>query len=76
MSQEIFDFRIAKLQRYIRRCHKEGRPVPSVYSPIEHDLSEKNVRTWLEQRDRKTENLKDVIRHIAAQPDDTEFMVV
>ena len=76
MPKEILDFRIAKLQRYIRQCQKEGHPVPSVYSPIEHDLSEENVRGWLEQRDHKTENVRDVIRHIANQPDDSEFMML
>ena len=73
MSEDVFDFRIAKLQRHIRHCHAEGRPVPSVYAPIEHDLSADNIRTWLEERDRHKALIEATIRHVAAQPDDAEF---
>jgi hypothetical protein len=73
MTQEISDFRIARLQRYIHRRQQEGRPAPSAYAPIEHDLREENIRAWLEQSDRKMETIKAAIRHVASLPDDTEF---
>ena len=73
MSQDVFDFRIAKLQRYIRRCHAAGRPVPSTYAAIEHNLDSAHIRAWLQQRDRQVDELKALIRQIAKCPDAAEF---
>jgi hypothetical protein len=73
MTQEVSDFRIAKLQRYIRRRQREGRPVPSAYAPIERDPSEENIRAWLSQQDRKKEALEAAIRHVVSLPGDAEF---
>jgi hypothetical protein len=69
---DIFDFRIAKLQRYIRRCHAEGRPVPSAYAAIEHNLDPDHIRAWLAGRDADTEKLKELMQAIAAMPDDED----
>jgi len=71
-KDDIFDFRIAKLQRYICRCHAEGRPVPSAYAAIEHNLDHGSIRAWLAERDEDTEKLKDLMRAIAAMPDDED----
>ena len=57
----------------IHRCHAEGRPVPSAYAAIEHNLDATHIRIWLEQRDKKTDELKDLMRLIAKCPEDTEF---
>jgi hypothetical protein len=70
MSQDVFDFRIAKLQRYIRRCHAEGRPVPPAYAAIEHNLDAAHIRAWLTKQDRNVEALKSLMREIAAIPDE------
>jgi hypothetical protein len=72
MSDDVYDFRIAKLQRYIRKCHAEGRPVPSAYAAIEHNLDHGSIRDWLAGRDANTEKLKELIRTIAAMPDDED----
>ena len=72
MSDDVYDFRIAKLQRYIRRCRAEGRPVPSAYAAIEHNLDPDHIRAWLANRDEGTENTKALMRAIAAMPDDED----
>jgi hypothetical protein len=72
MSDDVFDFRIANLQRYIRKCHSEGRAVPSAYAAIEHNLDPAHIRAWLAGRDEGTENTKALMRSIAALPDDED----
>jgi len=72
MSDDVYDFRIAKLQRYIRKCHAEGRPVPSAYAAIEHNLDPDHIRAWLQQRGEGIENTKALMRAIAAMPDDED----
>jgi hypothetical protein len=72
MSDDVYDFRIARLQRYIRKCHAEGRPVPSAYAAIEHNLDPDHIRAWLAERDADTEKLKALMQAIAALPDDED----
>ena len=72
-EDDVFDFRIAKLQRYIRRYHTAGRPVPPVYGAIEHNLDPSHIRAWLARQDRNVELLKDLMRKIGTMPDDVEF---
>jgi hypothetical protein len=72
MSDDVYDFRIAKLQRYIRKLHAEGRPVPSAYAAIERNLDPAHIRAWLAGRDAGAENTKALMREIAAMPDDED----
>jgi hypothetical protein len=72
MSDDVYDFRIARLQRYIRKCHADGRPVPSAYAAIEHNLDPGHIRAWLADRDQGTEKIKAFMREIAALPDDED----